>query len=181
MKKRLCFILVVLLVGVCEGWGQDKSAQYLKWKAERETLFKSTPDTLKRLCGDTLYLLFDAADTLQRKDETQITWEFHPGKKFVVGYRFYILFEFVGKPRELSDEELWNMPLVTCEELERFHDREGERMAKLREGKKGHILPPWAWESFELEYYFDKIYMVIPTEEGRCLLQEVKRTSPGIA
>ncbi len=180
MKKRLFFVLTVLLVGVCEGWGQNSHKEFFERRARLKEACRTTPDTLKRQCGDTLYLLYDLTDTLQRKYKEEAVWWVHAEKKYKQGWPCCLCFVFVGPARKLTKDELQQIDWVTCEELEDFHDREYERFERLYEQTQDRAYEPVFWKFLRFDYYFDKVYLIIPTKEGCCLLQEVKYTSPGI-
>lgn len=173
MRRELCLIIIVLFIAVAKGGAQNLNEDFKKRKEKRDSLFRVTPDSFKQQCGDTLYLLYDLTDTLQRKYSDFILLMPHPDKKVKGGTLPGMYLGFHGDPSVLTMEELSVLPWVTSIELEQFHDRETERWMKVYKKTGDRLYKIDWWELFPLGCYFDKVYLIIPTHEGKVWLQEV--------
>ena len=139
--------------------------------------------------GDTLYLLYDLTDSLQIKTGEGVEW----WQRFLTEEEIAIIEDSshedmfdLGEPdmflvrrwrlgprKELSSEEIGELTLTTCDEVIAFYEREVKRMAERKAKDKGVKIYVRVWGFFNLEWYFDKIYMIIPKTESSAIMYDV--------
>ena len=75
--------------------------------------------------------------------------------------------------KELSSEEIRELTLTTRDEVIAFYEREVKRMAERKAKDKGFKIYVRVWGSFNLEWYFDKIYMIIPKTDSSAVMYDI--------
>ena len=139
--------------------------------------------------GDTLYLLYDLTDSLQMRTGEGVEW----WQRFLTKEEIAIvedpsnedMFD-LGEPdmflvrrwklspkKELSSEEIRELTLTTRDEVIAFYEREVKRMAERKAKDKGFKIYVRVWGSFNLEWYFDKIYMIIPKTDSSAVMYDI--------
>ena len=138
---------------------------------------------------DTLYLLYDLTDSLQIKTGEGVEW----WQRFLTEEEIAIIEDpshedmfDLGEPdmflvrrwklspkKELSSEEIRELTLTTRDEVIAFYEREVKRMAERKAKDKGFKIYVRVWGSFNLEWYFDKIYMIIPKTDSSAVMYDI--------
>ena len=139
--------------------------------------------------GDTLYLLYDLTDSVQMRTGEGVEW----WQRFLTKEEIAIvedpsnedMFD-LGEPdmflvrrwklspkKELSSEEIRELTLTTRDEVIAFYEREVKRMAERKAKDKGFKIYVRVWGSFNLEWYFDKIYMIIPKTDSSAVMYDI--------
>ena len=123
--------------------------------------------------GDTLYMLYDLTDSLQWSGGGLLYW-YHRGlteEEKSYGEVDHILLGritlYLRKDRDfktLTCDELKNIPLTSREEYVNFYEREYKRLG----GKLyiGNSYMPMDFSGFNPFYYFKKVYIIVPEEDG---------------
>lgn len=123
--------------------------------------------------GDTLYLLYDSTDSLQWNEDRLLCW-YQRGltlEERGQGEVDHILLGSITlhlrKDRnfkKLTYDELKNIPLTSREEYVNFYEREYKRLDGKLCLENSYI--PMEFSSFSPFYYFKKVYIIVPDEDG---------------
>ena len=124
--------------------------------------------------GDTLYLLYDLTDSLQMRTGEGVEW----WQRFLTKEEIAIVEDpsnedKLSPKKELSSEEIRELTLTTRDEVIAFYEREVKRMAERKAKDKGFKIYVRVWGSFNLEWYFDKIYMIIPKTDSSAVMYDI--------
>lgn len=182
MKKMKYGLLVMFLFSVFVVNGQDKVKL---WDENRAKVVRLSRDSFYGR-GDTLYLMFDASDTLQVKRGTRIEWWLRPltkeeedavWKDQNTDMYLDLMIEFSPHPRYrkrivLSPGEVKAKAIATREEFMAFYERESRRCDEEYKRTKDRRVPI-ALGEWPLDYYFKKIFMIELLEDGNYVMYEV--------
>lgn len=133
--------------------------------------------------GDTLYLLYDAQDSLQTYDAVYhiMLWKMRGltreealrkdtsiwGEPFIpeIEYEFHLFSSAYDLPKRLTADDLSRMVVTTRKEFMDFYQREYERkngMMKVLGKEEKMVL-----DRYEFRNHFSAIYIIIPQKNGK--------------
>lgn len=190
MKYKLLLIIVCLLSFFsmnAQTKSSKETSEYTPEEIKKDT--RASGDSIL-LGGNTLYLIFDKTDSLQVKKKKSIEWWQRPmtekEKEDQKNPRYADAFD-LGKiatylaqswklisKKELSPEEVEKLTLTTRKKLVDFHKRELKRNESRKSEDKHFKRYVWDWGSWDLKWYFDKVYMIEPKADGTFIMYELK-------
>lgn len=133
--------------------------------------------------GDTLYLLYDAQDSLQAYNPNRklMLWEMRKmtreeaeqqdtlvyGEAFMpeIACQFYLYYDRYDLPKRLTADDLSRMVVTTRKEFMDFYQREYARKKGMMKvlGKEEKMVLDW----YEFRNHFSAIYVIIPQKNGK--------------
>ena len=189
MKYRLLFVVVysIPFFSVEAQGVSSKGTLGYTFEEKKRDARASGDSFLQR--GDTLYLLYDLTDSLQIKTGEGVEW----WQRFLTEEEIAIIEDpshedmfDLGEPdmflvrrwrlsprKELSSEEIGELTLTTRDEVIAFYEREVKRMTERKAKDKRFKIYVRVWGFFNLEWYFDKIYMIIPKTVSSAIMYDV--------
>jgi len=191
MKYRLLFVIVYLIPFFSvEAQGvSSKGTLGYTFEEEKRDARASGDSFLQR--GDTLYLLYDLTDSLQIRTGEGVEW----WQRFLTEEEIAIIEDpshedmfDLGEPdmflvqrwrlhkkKELSSEEIRELPLTTRDEVIAFYEREVKRMAERKAKDKEFKIYVYDWGGWNLEWYFDKIYLIVPKSGRSAVMYDIRK------
>ena len=189
MKYRLLFVVVysIPFFSVEAQGVSSKGTLGYTFEEKKRDARASGDSFLQR--GDTLYLLYDLTDSLQIKTGEGVEW----WQRFLTEEEIAIIEDpshedmfDLGEPdmflvrrwrlsprKELSSEEIGELTLTTRDEVIAFYEREVKRLTERKAKDKRFKIYVRVWGFFNLEWYFDKIYMIIPKTGSSAIMYDV--------
>ena len=181
--ERLQEILEKNDEGLANGRDKEKSRQDYNDFRRREV--RQSRDTFYN-GRDTLYLLIDTADSLQRFASNRVLeWWRRPYMEIELIYfavldelmmsevipyidYHYRMWMYVDTERQRAEkrvidfDELCRLKVTTRAEFVAFHEREVKRLGQYENPK------PIEWAIWPFNEYFYKVYLIIPRKDGLC-------------
>ena len=191
MKYRKLTTIICLLLFFSMNAQTKSSKETLGYTLEEKKKDARASGDSFLLRGDTLYLIFDKTDSLQVKTEKGLVWWRRPLTEqekadqedpryidvFDLGGMEVILtlsWKFISK-KYISPVKVKKLTLTTRKEIVDFHKRELKRNEdrKAKDNSFKRYVRDW-WGYWDLNWYFDKIYMIEPKNNGMFIMYELK-------